>query len=414
MSGVANPVEAVEEFRLRARHWLAANMPRKPHARWDSLTEDDDRATLGRSLQRRLWEGGFAGICYPREYGGLGLTIEHQQAFDAEAAEYQLPMIFSIPTHSIIGPLLLDCGTEEQKARFIPKMLSGDELWVQMISEPSGGSDMAGALTRATRDGEVFILNGSKVWSTYAYRADFAICLARTDWSVPKHRGLTMFIVPVQHPRTTIVQIEMIDGTKEFCQEYFDDVDIPVANVIGAVNDGWTIASRLMFHEKTASGGASPYMSVPYSPASDVTTAELIEIAREAGTIDDPETLRQIGWFDTLRLVRAALNVRVRAGLQSGDFPEQAGAISRLAGGLTSIETANISFRLAGVDALCWDGDGGVGREAGIGYVQRQARCIGGGTTEMARNVVAERVLGMPREPAPDRDVAFEMVKRNG
>src|SRR5204862_4382232 len=107
-------------------------------------------------------------------------------------------------------------------------------------------------------------LNGSKVWSTYAYRADYAICLARTDWSVPKHRGLTMFIVPVKHPRLTIVQIEMVDGTKEFCQEYFDDVDIPATNIIGAVNDGWTVASRLLFHEKTPSGRASPSTGVPY------------------------------------------------------------------------------------------------------------------------------------------------------
>jgi hypothetical protein len=408
------PTETVEEFRLRAREWLAANMPRKPHARWQALIEDDDNASLARQLQGTLSAGGFAGICYPKRYGGLGYPNEYQRAFDEEAADYQLPAIFSMPTHNIIGPLLLDLGTEEQKDRYIPKMLRGEELWVQMISEPSGGSDMAGALTRATRDGDVFVLNGSKVWSTYAYRADYAICLARTDWSVPKHRGLTMFIVPVKHPRVTITQIEMVDGTKEFCQEYFDDVDIPATNIIGAVNDGWTVASRLLFHEKTASGGASPYTSVPYRPPGEVTTGEVLGIMRSAGRIDDPAARRDLGWFETVHLAKDALNERVRAGLRTGNYPDQGGALAKLCSGWTSVQKATIAHRMAAEGALVWDGDGDVRREAGVFYLQRQSRCIGGGTTEMARNVVSERIMGMPREPAPDRDVAFSEVKRNG
>ncbi len=410
MSVTETPIESVESFALRAREWLAANMPPLPHARWDPLVEDDERASHARVLQAKLWEGGFAGICYPTQYGGLGLTLDHQRAFDREAAAYQLPLIFSMPTHCICGPTILDCGTEEQKQQWIPPMLKGQHLWVQFMSEPSGGSDMAGALTTATRDGDLFMINGSKVWSTYAYRADYAIMLARTDWTLPKHRGLTMFIVPIHHPRTTIVQIEMIDGTKEFCQEFFDDVDIPAENVVGEVNDGWTVASRLLYHEKTSVGALSPYSSVPYAPATDLTTSEMVELARASGRERDVDVQRAIGQFETLMVVRTQLTKRIGVGLRTKAFPDQAGSMARIYGGTQSVARANMAFAMSGFSALFWDTE--QGRDAGLGYLQRQARCIGGGTIEMARNVVAERVLGMPREPAPDKDLPFSDVPR--
>lgn len=403
-------LESFASFGERAKIWLAANMDRVPHPRWDPLVEDDDHATHARMLQAKLWEGGFAGICYPTQYGGLGLTHDHQRAFDRESAGYQLPFIFSMPTHCICGPTILDCGTEEQKQRYILPMLQGKELWVQFMSEPSGGSDMAGVLTTAVRDGDEFVINGSKVWSTYAYRADYAIMLARTDWTAPKHRGLTMFIVPIHHPKTTIVQIEMIDGTKEFCQEYFDDVDIPAANVVGAVNDGWTVASRLLYHEKISVGALSPFSSVPYKPATDLSTREMIDLVTAQGREDDLDVQRAIGQFETLLVVRSQLNERIGMGMRTREFPDQAGSMARIYGGIQSVARANMAFSISGFSALFWDEE--QGRDVGIGYLQRQARCIGGGTIEIARNVVAERVLGMPREPAPDRDLPFSDVPR--
>ncbi len=407
-------METVDEFRTRARTWLeSGGLPRLPEGeRWDPLADDDDHASRARELQKMIWDGGFAGICYPTEYGGLGLTVEHQRAFDAETCEiHEMPFIFSTPTHSICGPTLLDCATETQKQRHIPPMLRGEELWVQFMSEPSGGSDMAGALTTATRDGEVFLLNGSKVWSTYAYRADYAICLARTDWSRPKHRGLSMFIVPIHDPRTTIVQIEMIDGNKEFCQEYFDDVEIPLGNVVGEVNDGWTVASRLLFHEKTTVGRVSPYVSVPYRDATDTSMAGFVALARAGGRIDDPDARRKIGQIEMLLTVQAHLTGRIGSGLKTKYFPDQAGAIARLFSGTTYVERANIGLDLAGPDAVVWEGDDDR-QNVSMAYLLRQARCIGGGTIEMARNVVSERILGMPREYAADKDVAFGDVKR--
>ena len=156
-------------------------------------------------------------------------------------------------------PTILEFGTEEQKQRYIPAVLRGEELWVQFMSEPTGGSDLAGALSRATRDGDGYLLNGSKIWSSYAWKSDYALCVCRTDWDVPKHRGLSMLIVKVHQPGIQVRQIKQVDGTEEFCQEFFDDVRIPADQMVGQVNDGWTVASRLLFHERAAVSGASPY-----------------------------------------------------------------------------------------------------------------------------------------------------------
>jgi alkylation response protein AidB-like acyl-CoA dehydrogenase len=404
-------VEGLESFRLRARAWLAAEMPRKPGG-WDPLRDDDDRASEARSLQRRLWDGGFAGICYPRRYGGQGLAIEYQRAFHQEAEQYKMPEIFSTPTMSIIGPTLLECGTEEQKLRYIPAFLRGDELWVQFMSEPSGGSDMAGALTRATRDGEFLALDGSKIWSTYAYRADFGLALVRTNWDVPKHRGLTMLIVPVHHPGVTVTQITMVDGTVEFCQEFFDHALVPAANVVGAVDGGWTVATRLLFHERHAVGGSSPYLSVPRMPA-EAQLEDLGHLARPLGRAGEPEVRELLGEAEMLRTVQEQLTLRIARGIAAGQVPETGGSMLRLFKGNASTRRSTIALEIAGEEAIAWPPGQGAG-DVGVDFLARQARSIGGGTTEMARNIISERVLGMPREPAADREVPFSQVPRAG
>src|ERR1700730_14670624 len=248
--------ESVEAFRARARAWIADNLepldgadPFMGHA-----TSDADQVVPAKAIQRRLWDGGFAGICYPKAYGGGGLTPEHQRAFNEETRGYEIPTLFNTPTLTIIAPTILDFGTEEQKQRYIPAVLRGEELWVQFLSEPSGGSDLAGALTRATRDGDVYVLNGSKIWSTFAWKSDYAVCVCRTDWDLPKHRGLSVLIVKIHQPGIQIDQIRHVDGTEEFCQEFFDDVPIPADQILGRVNDGWTVASRLLVQEGAAGG----------------------------------------------------------------------------------------------------------------------------------------------------------------
>jgi alkylation response protein AidB-like acyl-CoA dehydrogenase len=404
--------EDLDAYRERLRAWLADNMPKlDPGVDWDPLHDDDDRASRARELQRRLFDGGFAGICYPREYGGQGLPIEYQRVFDQESMGYELPALFSVPTLSICGPTVLEFGTEAQKQRYIPAFIRGDELWVQFMSEPSGGSDMAGALTRATRDGDVFLLNGSKIWSTYAYRSDFALCLARTNWDVPKHRGLTMFIVPIHHPGITVKQIMMVDGTEEFCQEFFDDAAIPAENVLGQVDDGWTVATRLLFHERAAVGGASPYTSGRSAGRAETIGDDLVGLAKARGKADDPLVRRLIGQVEALSIVQGQLAQRVRTGLETGHFPGPAGSLVRLYAGTATVERTNIALEIAGDEAVVWAGDAD-GR-FGIAYIKRQSTSLGGGSTEMARNIISERILGMPREYAADRDVAFREVRRN-
>lgn len=404
-------LENLDVYRERVTAWMNENMPLSDkHKPWHPLDDDDDRASRNRELQKRLDSGGFAGICYPKEYGGQGLPIEYQRVFDDVSEDFDMPMLFSVPTLSITGPTVLEFGTEEQKQRYIPKWINGDELWVQFMSEPSGGSDMAGSLMRADHDGDLFILNGSKIWSTYAYRSDFALCLARTDWDVPKHRGLTMFIVPIHHPGITLTQIKMVDETEEFCQEFFDDVEIPAANVVGEVNDGWTVATRLLFHERAAVGGASPYTSGRYRGTGDAGRDELVELARSTGRTQDGPARQMIGNAEVLNVVQRQLIDRVRTGMESGYFPGPAGSLVRLFGGMAGLERASIALELSGGQALVWNDDEGDG-EAGIAFIRRQASCLGGGSTEMARNLISERILGMPREYAADRDVAFSDVK---
>ncbi len=408
-----DPAE-LAEYREQVRTWMNENMPRRNHDNpWHPTHDDDLRSSRNRELQRRLYEGGYAAVCYPREYGGQSLTIGHQRVVDEVSMDFDMPLLFSVPTLSITGPTVLEFGTEEQKRRYIPAWIRGDELWVQFMSEPSSGSDMAGALTRADRDGDVFIVNGSKIWSTFAQRSDYALMLARTNWEVPKHRGLTMFIVPIHHPGIEMHPIRMVDGTEEFCQEFFNDAIIPAANVVGEVDDGWTVASRLLFHERAAVGGASPYTQGRHRNRSADGLDDLAAMARRNGGADPGRMRQLLGRMETLSRVDRLLSRRVVRGIESGYFPAPAGSLVRLSHGLTQAERQTVAAEFQRDRALVWNRGESSGAY-GVNFVQRQQSCIGGGTTEMARNIISERVLGMPREPAADRDLPFNQVPRSG
>ncbi len=407
-------MESVDDFRLRARDWLAANMPRRADAAtpWNAMNIGPDDAQRARELQRRLYEGGFAGLCYPPEYGGQGLTPEHQLAFTSESRPYELPLLFNIPTLAIVGPLILDMGSESQKRRYLPAMIRGDELWVQFMSEPSGGSDLAGAITSARFEGGRYLLNGSKIWSSYAHFSDYAICLARTDWDAVKHRGLTMFIVPIRQPGIQVNRIRQSDGGVEFCQEFFDDVPVPPENVIGAVNDGWTVARRLLFHERGATGGSSPYASGAAGRRRE-NIDDLIGLARSLGRAGDPHIRDLLAHAHVLQTVQGQTVARVTRGIAAQALPDTAGAILRLGSALFAARRADIAFEIAGPRAIARSGKDDELEAVGGGYVFRQASCLGGGSAEMQRNIISERVLGMPREPAADRGIPFREVRRN-
>ena len=408
-------MESVADFRTRARAWLADNMPRlTPGYDNKKLMDDDESGEQARRLQRTLHDGGFAGLCFPVEYGGRGLPKEYQVAFTDESRPYQMPSLFNVPTLSILAPTLLDFGTEEQKKRHLPAIIRGDELWVQFLSEPSGGSDLAGVMMRATADGDVFILNGSKIWSTGAFRSDYAMCLARTDWQATKHRGLTMFIVKIHQPGIEIQNIQMANGANEFCQEFFNDVAIPATDVLGQVNDGWTVASRLLYHERDAVGGGSPYLSgIASGNASDTGRyGNLAELIRVTGQGQDARVRQLIAEARANETIKALLTGRISAGINAGILPETAGSIPRLFAATTTERWMDISLSIAGRHAgasLAADGDGGWGEV----YLRRQEGSLGGGSNEMQRNIISERVLGMPREYAADREKPFAEVRHN-
>ena len=257
----------------------------------------------------------------------------------------------------------------------------------------------------------MLILNGSKIWSTYAWRSDYALCVARTNWDVPKHRGLSVLIVKVHQPGITIEKIRQINGDEEFCQEFFDDVVIPISDVLGTIDDGWTVASRLLLHEREAVSGSSPFA---VGPGITETRGDRIDaaFADTLGGTTDPRVRQLVGEARMLSRVHRALVGRIRASIASERLPPAAGSIPRLSNGMLRIRLASIALEMSGNRAVAWD-TGDPAGDVGIDYLGRQGVCLGGGTTEIARNIIAERVLGMPRERSDDTDRPFREVRTN-
>ena len=415
-------VETVEGFEARARSWLAEHMPRSADgtSRFKPVrgSDEDELAQIERSraLQRMLYHGGLAGICVPRAYGGQGLTPVHQAAFNREISGYEYPAQTQVPTLTPCMALVLEFGTEEQKVHLVPPILRGETVWMQLLSEPGGGSDLAGTLTTAVRDGDEWVLNGSKIWTTGAWWADWALCLARTNWDVPKHRGLSVFMLPIHQPGIEVHRIEMLNGSREFCQEFLTDVRVPDTMRLGRVDDGWTVAVRWMYHERTIAAG-SPYLTAPAGQpavALDSTGGPpaLLPALRRRGAADDVKIRELIGESLAMRLVGDAISSYVTERIAAGAASEQWAAITRLWYGTSAARDSTIAFELVGTAAAAWSDEEQALGDIGIRFLMRQASCIAGGTTEMARNAISERVLGLPRERRVDVDVPFRDVPR--
>ncbi|MGH3971420.1 MAG: acyl-CoA dehydrogenase family protein, partial [Mycobacterium sp.] len=290
------PTESVAEFAQRARGWLASTMPPiDPHNPPFADRGDDASWRRARELQRRLYDGGFAGICFPTEYGGLGLAIDYQRAFDAECAGYEMPLILNTPTFTICCATILDTGREEQKRQHISAALRGDEVLVQLLSEPSGGSDLAGVITRAERRDGAWVVNGAKTWSTGAFAADYGLLLARTNWEVPKHDGLTMFLVRIDSPGITLRRITQVNGSTEFCEEFFDNLELSDDAVLGEVDRGWQVASRQLYHERRAVGGGSEFASGTGAENNQEQAPDYHAMLRAAGLSDNERTREAAG-----------------------------------------------------------------------------------------------------------------------
>ncbi len=409
----ANETPEQQAFREKARAWLREHLP--PRRMDDEPVMDwSDKALVARDrdIQRALWDGGLAGITLPREYCGLGLGREYEKIFYEEAEPYRLPWHFG-NAFNVVMPTLLAHGTEEQKKRYVPGILTGEHIWCQLLSEPSGGSDLAGLTTKAEQRGDSWFLNGSKVWTTGGMDCDMGICLARTDPTVPKHAGLTMFLVDMKTPGLTITPIKLISGSVDFCQEFFDDVEVPADCVLGDVNDGWRVASTQLAAEKAGMargwfeglGATVEIDEIELSP-------EYGEMARAAGTDKDSNARQLIGEAFVLDALYSLTTQRVSAGIRSGALPPAAGSLSSLMTALCSIRRSALVSGITGPAGVV-AAPGTDGLEWGMHRVTTHR--IGGGTLEMQRNGVAERYLELPRDEADiaDRTMPFNERKTN-
>jgi alkylation response protein AidB-like acyl-CoA dehydrogenase len=411
MGEATMPGTDIEQFRSEARAWLEANMePRPPVSRLGSSdSRTPEEIASSRILQRKLFDGGWAGISYPKEYGGRGLAAAHDRAFRQEALGYVMPD-FGGAGHVMFGAIgrsLLAHASPAFLQRHVPKLLSGEVLWCQFYSEPAAGSDLAGIRTSATRDGDRWILRGSKIWSTGANHADYAMCLARTDWNAPKHRGLTWFAVPTNAEGLTIRTIVQINGAAGFCEEFLDDVEVADDDIIGEVNMGWTVAQTMLVYERGA-GDAGPTPVEPRRLAPD-----LVALAYKVGRASDPVARQLLARAHANDYAQFHLGRRVAARLRSSQTPDPAvAAYGKLASGTLAPIRARIAVEIAGVHALGWDADDSSGRGPATDYLNGRMGSIAAGTNEMQRNGIGERVLGLPREPSFDSRKPFAEVVR--
>jgi alkylation response protein AidB-like acyl-CoA dehydrogenase len=403
--------ETIEVFRARAETWLAANLPAQ-----------DDPPVAGTELQRIMFDRGFAGIAFPEEYGGAGLTLDHHKAFydAADALGKQVPSELMVSV-GMLGPTLLDHGSHEAKLKFLPALLRADEEWIQLLSEPRGGSDMAGATTRLTRDGDTYVLNGAKMWSTGAYKAHYGLCLCRSDWDAPKHRGLSMIAVPLKNTKgVSIEQTRTAAGLLgEFCQEFFDDVALPVGNLIGDENKGWAVAQTLLFHERNAVGNVGYGYFVPRRESfrghfsAPETPSELAARAAKSGRLDSVATLLADAYIGTI--VGPLTSGRIMTGMKVGTHQGQWGSLLKLQSSVGVHERLRTALAATAEDAVIWDGEDVRVDNPGTAWLVSRGGTIAGGSSEMQRNIVSERLLGLPREPSDDREVPFsELQRRQG
>ena len=406
----------LDSYRSEMRVWLAANLqPRPAEATLRSAHDiTEEEVTEGRALQKRVYEAGYLGITIPKEYGGQGLTDAHQRVWNQEAGGYAVPMpggIASGVTFGIILPTLLAHGSEEQKRDWIPKMLSAEEIWVQLLSEPGAGSDLAGLLTRATRDGDVWILNGNKVWSSGALVADYGVCLARTDWDAPKHRGLTWFKVPLRDDRVTVRPVREINGSSDFCEEFLDDVVVGDDMVIGPINGGWAISNTMLAHER--GGGARKHGGSSDTAVEREFAPDLVALATARGLADDPAVRQQIARASINDYMQRQLSQRATERNTSGKGDPSLASLIKLGLGMVQPQRAQIALDIAGRAGIAWEPGDAAGGAASVNYLNGRIMAIAGGSNQIQRNIISERLLGLPREPSVDGDKPFSAVVRD-
>ena len=395
-------------LRLEARAWLDANAKRLDDRELDGMrthrvhSEEEDLAALeeGKAWQRLKAEAGWAAPHWPVEHGGRGLSPLLAGVFATEEHTYDVPAnMFSVGV-GMAGPTLIEWGTEEQRAHYLPRILTAEDVWCQLFSEPGAGSDLAALSTRAIRDGDEWVVTGQKVWTSAAHVSDVGILLARTDPDVPKHRGITAFIVDMRSPGVDVRPLRQIDGAIHFNEVFLDEVRVPAANTLGPVGHGWGVALTMLAHERTSIGGGGMYRF-----------EQVASLARAMGVDGDPVVRQRLADLHTRFELLRFLGYRVRTAASRGEQPGPESSVMKLAvsalyetGGDLVVELQGPGGMLVGDDAPYG------GRFQGL-FMGQWAPRIGGGTDQVQRNIISERVLGMPGEIRTDKSVPFRELR---
>jgi len=382
--------DAPEEasFRSELRSWLEENLPDG----WRELSPSRTRwnADVSREWSKKLYEAGYVGLTWPKEYGGRAAPYTHQAVFLEEMVRAEAPEHIGVIGLGMAGPTIISHGTDEQKNRHLANILSGDEVWCQGFSEPGSGSDLASLRTKAVRDNGHFVVNGQKVWSSFAHIADWCILLVRTDPDAKKHQGITYLLVDMHSDGVDVRPLNQMSGEPEFNEIFFSDVRVPIENVLGEVNAGWGVAMTTLLHERGTLGFA-------LTSRLEVAMNKVVALARETGAERDPLIRDRIArhWVELQGL--KFTNYRALTTLVKTGVPGPEGSIAKLFWSESNQRLTKLALEIMGPRAQL-DGDEGIWD----GYWQYQqlrsrGNTIEAGTSEVLRNIIAERVLGLPR-----------------
>jgi alkylation response protein AidB-like acyl-CoA dehydrogenase len=397
------PEEAA--FRAEVRAFLDAHAtPIDPDA--VPVRHDDDwyagHMKRSREWQRVLYEHGWAGISWPEEHGGRGASAIQQTIFNEEQARYDVSAGALSIGLGMVAPTLMVHGTDEQQ-RHLDAMLRGDEIWCQLYSEPGSGSDLASLATRAVLDGDEYVVNGQKVWNTYAQFADWGILLARTNPDAPKHRGITYFLVDMRTPGIDVRPLRQISGVAHFNEVFLNEVRIPKENVLGEVDNGWRVAHTTLGNERAMIGAGTGSRNAE----------AVVELARAHGLTGDPVMRQHLAeaWIRS-ELLRY-FSLRLRAAMSRGETPGPEASVVKLAFSQHAARTGELVMRILGPEATL-DGSDAPAHGLWQDYFLNQYQVrIGGGTDEVQKNTIGERVLGLPREPGNDREIPWRELARS-
>ena len=368
-------------FRAELRAWLETNLPEERRGGRGGAERYGD--AFGREWSKLLYEGGYAGLTWPKEYGGAGAPYSFQAIFYEEMARAQAPGHVGVIGLGMAGPTIMAHGSEEQKQAHLAKILSAEEIWCQGFSEPDAGSDLAAARTRAERRGDTYVVNGQKVWSSFAHIADFCILLTQSDPDAPRYQNLTYLIVDMHAPGVEVRPLRQITGEAEFNEIFFNDVEVPVSNRLGDEGQGWQVAMTTLLHERGTLGFA-------LTAALETSVNKLLEVARERVNGDDGVRERIATEWIELQALRFT-NYRALGTLQRTGIPGPEGSAIKLRWSEQNQRLTKLGRELLGPEGILDDG----------WWHHQQLRSRGNtieaGSSEVLRNIVAERVLGLPK-----------------